>query len=202
MKTTLRTLMTCQALILANLVFVQPTAAKSQTTQSQNAEKAQVLQLIKKHVEVSACTTTLDKNNYPQHMTDIDDVYQIERDKKRGSVTYFVLWGGDMGCDGGSGTWSYHVSTVEKQSSYKPFMVINDRAFGSALSADINFRFLESMKQLSADTFEIISWNYADDKYGGKDAGNNFPANKFKYTVQYQKGQWQVSKQVLLEQNK
>lgn len=78
MKTTLRTLMTCQALILANLVFVQPTAAKSQTTQSQNAEKAQVLQLIKKHVEVSACTTTLDKNNYPQHMTDIDDVYQID----------------------------------------------------------------------------------------------------------------------------
>lgn len=56
---------------------------------------------------------------------------------------------------------------------------------------------------LQPKTLEIISWNYADDKYGGKDGGNNFPANKFKYIVKQDDNyQWKVINQTLIKQNK
>ena len=59
------------------------------------------------------------------------------------------------------------------------------------------------MKKTQDGLLEIVSWNYADDIYGGKDGGNNFPANKFKYTLALdEESGWKVIKQVLLEQNK
>ncbi len=40
-------------------------------------------------------------------------------------------------------------------------------------------------------------------KFGGKDGGNNFPANKFRYTLKNVDGEgWKLVDQVLLEQNK
>jgi len=40
-------------------------------------------------------------------------------------------------------------------------------------------------------------------KFGGKDGGNKFPANKFRYTLKNVDGEgWKLVDQVLLEQNK
>ena len=48
-----------------------------------------------------------------------------------------------------------------------------------------------------------VSYDYADDKFGGVDSGNMGPANKFRYTVSLVEDEgWKITKQVLLEQNK
>jgi len=113
----------------------------------------------------------------------IKDIFKIDRDPSLGSSSYFIFWGGDIGCNGGSGTWSSIISEVGRVSASRPFLVQNDDALGTDIYEKINLRFIESVKQISPQNFEIISWNYADDKYGGKDVGNNLPANKFKYNV-------------------
>ena len=71
-------------------------------------------------------------------------------------------------------------------------------------AGQINSRFIQSVKLITPKTMEIVAWNYANEKYGGKDGGNNFPANKFKYTINYDDSEnsWKVSNQVLLKQNK
>lgn len=167
---------------------------------SESVEKVQVLNVMKKYVEATSCWHSFDKkNDFKQ--TSIKDVFPIYSDKEVGISEYYVFWGGDKGCNGGSGTMSFFMSEVSKFSDSRPFVVQNDSAFGNDLN--INFRFIEKIKQINKDQFEIISWNYADEKYGGKDGGNNFPANKFKYTVQKIMGEgWKITNQVLLEQNK
>lgn len=72
------------------------------------------------------------------------------------------------------------MSVVGRYSDQRPFVVQDNSAFGDI---DINFRFIESVNQINLNKFEIISYNYADQKYGVGNGGNNFPTNKFKYTV-------------------
>lgn len=176
-------------------------AMKNSYALTENQEKVQVLNVIKKYSEVTACMTTFEKNT--ERKTTIKDVFTIDRDPSLGSSSYFILWGGDKGCNGGSGTYSVIFSEVSRFSESRPFLVQNDDALGTDIYENINFRFIESVKMPQPKTLEIISWNYADDKYGGKDGGNNFPANKFKYVVkQNDNGQWKVVKQTLIKQNK
>ncbi|MCU4499250.1 hypothetical protein KTI59_03810 [Acinetobacter radioresistens] len=145
---------------------------------------------------------------------DPKNIFTIDRDIDSGIGTYYVLWTGDKGCMGGSGTISSYVSEVSRYSNNRPFLVMNDDAFNNeknwkydsednVISAGINFRFIESIRKINSDSFSIIAWNYADDKFGGKDGGNNFPANRFKYTLKKLEGTgWVITNQVLLEQNK
>ena len=184
--------------VLAGLVLVG--ASGLTTGATVEYEKKQVFDVMKKYVEATSCWHSFDKSSEFRKTT-LKDVYLINSDKEIGFSEYFVLWGGDKGCNGGSGTMSFFMSEVSKYSNSRPFVVQTDNAFGDNI--DINFRFIDSVKQISPDHFEIISWNYADERYGGKDRGNNFPANKFKYTVKMIMGEgWQVTNQVLLEQNK
>ncbi|MEG1022737.1 MAG: hypothetical protein RSE50_14665, partial [Myroides sp.] len=79
----------------------------------------------------------------------------------------------------------------------------NNEAFWNTDKASINYRFIQSMKEVSPSEFEIVSYDYADDKFGGVDQGNMGPANKFSYTVSLVENEgWKITKQVLLEQNK
>lgn len=168
---------------------------------TENQEKLQVLNVVKKYAEVTACMTTFEKDT--EKKTTIKDIFTIDRDPSLGSSSYFIFWGGDIGCNGGSGTWSSIISEVGRVSASRAFLVQNDDALGTDIYEKINLRFIESVKQISPQNFEIISWNYADDKYGGKDGGNNFPANKFKYIVKKDDNyQWKVVSQTLIKQNK
>lgn len=184
--------------ILASLLTISLSGFAFAATES--SEKVQVLNVMKKYVEATSCWHSFEKDSDFKKTT-IADVYPIYSDKEIGLSEYYVFWGGDKGCNGGSGTMSFFMSEVAKYSDSRPFVVMNDDAFGDDI--DINFRFIESVKQIKNDQFEIVSWNYADDKYGGKDGGNNFPANKFKYILANVKGEgWKITKQVLLKQNK
>jgi len=172
---------------------------------SESTERAQVMKTMTNYISSVACENEkLDPKN----------IFTIDRDIDSGIGTYYVLWTGDKGCMGGSGTISSYVSEVSRYSNSRPFLVMNDDAFNNeknwkydsednVISAGINFRFIESIRKINSDSFSIIAWNYADDKFGGKDGGNNFPANRFKYTLKKLEGTgWVITNQVLLEQNK
>ena len=176
-------------------------AIKNSHALTESQENVQALNVMKKYAEATACMTTFEKGE--ERLTTIKDVFTIDRDPSLGSSSYFILWGGDRGCQGGSGTYSAILSEVSRFSESRPFLVQNDDALGTDIYENINFRFIESVKMLQPKTLEIISWNYADDKYGGKDGGNNFPANKFKYIVkQDNENEWKVINQTLIKQNK
>ena len=167
---------------------------------SEASEKSQVLSVMKKYAEATSCWHSFDsKSDF--NKTTLKDVYPIYSDNETGIREYYVFWGGDKGCNGGSGTMSFFMSEVSKWSDSRPFLVQNDAAFGEDIG--INFRFIDSVKQISKDHFEIVAGSYADEKYGGKDQGNNFPANTFRYSVKHVMGEgWNVTNQVLLKQNK
>ncbi len=140
----------------------------------------------------------------------VDDVIKIGETNEFGGATYYALWGGDIGCSGGSGTHSFYISEVSKFTDSRPLLVITNDALGdnneeywNTEKQSINYRFLKSMKKIDDKTLEIVSWDYADKKFGGSDGGNMGPANKFRYIVSYIDEQgWRITNQQLLEQNK
>ena len=178
---------TCMSLLFCNAYAA--TEAK---------EKIQVLNVIKKFTESVSCGT---------QPISLKDIYTVERDIKYGISTYYVLWFGNVGCDTGTASESSYVTKVHRYSENRPFTVYAAHrdssiyAFGDDIG--INYRFIQNVKKINSKQFEIVSWEHANDKWGGKDGGSNFPANKFKYTLEkvgYEG--WKITNQVLLEQNK
>lgn len=170
---------------------------------SEQTERTQVLKTINNYMGSVACATSKIKSK---------DIFKIDSDEESGIATYYVFWVGDKGCQGGSGTMSFFVSEVARYSNSRPFLVISDDAFGDnnekvwsgadTSKATINYRFIDSVKQITPNKFEIVAGAYADETYGGKDGGNNFPANTIKYTLQnVQSEGWQITNQTLLKQN-
>lgn len=165
---------------------------------SEVQDKQQVFNIIKEYANVASCMHSFDPKSSGDKTT-MKDVITVERDEH--SLVYYVFWSGDLGCSAGSGTISSFVTEVAKYGLWKPFTVQTDYAFGDDIG--INYRFIESLKMINKNHFEVVAWNYADSKYGGSDGGNNFPANKFKYTIQRENFEpWKVTNQTLLEQNK
>ena len=165
-------------------------------------DKQAIMKMMNPYINAVACATS------KVELKDIVNIHPPEEDYT--GSTYYVLWSGDKGCEGGSGTMSAYISEVSRYSTSRPFLVNTDDALGdnnekawATRSSFTNYRFINSMKKTQDGLLEIVSWNYADDIYGGKDGGNNFPANKFKYTLALdEESGWKVIKQVLLEQNK
>lgn len=156
-------------------------------------DKNDVLRTIENYTSSIACEVDINPHNIFPMYTSSD------------MRTYYVLWTGDKGCNGGSGTIDNYVSVVEKIGNHRPFMVSSDEAFGRFDIGDsvlLNTRFIESIKQINSETFEVVSANYADDFYGGSDAGNNFPGNLFRYRLELINDNWVITDQKLLKQIK
>ena len=156
---------------------------------SERDEKLQVLQLVKTYSATVACDTTFEGGK--PLSAQLGKVFTIERDPEGGMASYYVLWGGDKGCNGGSGTSSFFVSEVGRYSSSRPLLVLSDEAFGKGFDA-INPRFIQSIQQHSPSSFTVISLEHAD-----KD-GNNFPSKKYQYELRQQKGSWVMVKRSFL----
>jgi len=167
---------------------------------SELSEKKDVIRIMNNYISSISCMN--DK-------VELKDIFTIDKPSENGS-TYYIFWNGDIGCNSGTGTHSYYVSEVSRFSPNRPLLVTTNDAFGdnneavwNTDKASINYRFIKSIKQVSPDEFEITSYGYADDKFGGVDGGNMGPANKFRYTVSLIEDEgWKITKQVLLEQNK
>ena len=182
---------------ILGFVLINPSFASEQT------ERTQVLKTINNYVGSVACANSKIQSK---------DIFKIDSDVDSGIATYYVLWVGDKGCQGGSGTMSAYISEVTRYSSSRPFLVMSDDAFGDnnekvwsdggITKPYINYRFVDSIKQISPEKFEITAGAYADEKFGGKDGGNNFPANTIKYTLESVKNDgWQITNQKLIKQN-
>ena len=131
---------------------------------SELVEKNQALAVVKNYANAIACGTSFQRDEDGKIQASIKDVFVIEKseDDFSPSVMY-VLWGGDQGCMGGSGT-SYSVLTeVTKWTARRPYVVINDYPFGEDVDKHINYRFISEFKQLGANLFKITSGKFAED---------------------------------------
>lgn len=164
-------------------------------------DKQKVLEMMRQYSELVSCMSSFSKDPENKNPTTIKDVQTVEYDKKQSTFVFYILWSGDHGCGGGSGSMSNFVSEVAKYGEWKPYTVQTDYAFGE--NVGINYTYIESVKKININRFEVISWDYADSKYGGEDGGSNFPANKFKYTLERETFEpWKITHQTLLEQRK
>lgn len=155
---------------------------------SELIEKNQALATVKNYANSIACDTTFQKDKNGKIQASVKDVYVIEKseDDISPSVMY-VLWDGDQGCMGGTGT-SYSVLTeVTKWNSSRPYVVMNDDPFGEDVNKHINYRFISEFKQLGSNLFKITSGKFADDD------PNSGPSLQDTILVENQKGGgWKV----------
>lgn len=157
---------------------------KAQETSDIN-EKLSVISLVRKYSETVSCGSHFEKEKYDRKF--LNNVYTIEKDTEIGSATYFILWDGDIGCNGGSATHGYIVSEIGRYSESRPLLVLNDNAFGDEVSEKINFRFIEKIQQISPAKFFITSVEHQ-----GQDA-NNFPSQVYRYQVELINHQWKIT---------
>lgn len=159
-----------------------------------SADKDIVYAKMKEYADLVACHHSFKKSDDTPNTT-LSDVFLIEQDKT--TADYYVLWGGDLGCFGGSTSVGSFVSHVYKKDGQ--FYIVDNFAFGDI---DLEYRFIEDIRQISNKEFIITSWDYADDRFGGQDGGINIPANKFEYTVERsgKYNPWVITRAKLIEQ--
>ena len=74
-----------------------------------------IFNIAKTYASVVACDTTFEVNDGSKNMNNI-----IFFSKDGEEEVYLVLWGGDVGCEGGSGTSSFYLSEITQLSHLKP----------------------------------------------------------------------------------
>lgn len=156
---------------------------------NESQEKIAVLNVIKNYSGAVACSTNFEDGDSLDSY--LKNVYTIDRDDESGFATYYVLWSGDMGCMGGSGTYRYFISELSRHTNTRPFLVQNNEAFGLDIENKINFRFIESVTKINSNHFSIVSSEFADGD------SNNFPSLKYKYTIK--SGPWRVTNKTLIK---
>ena len=156
-------------------------------------EKLSVISLVRKYSETVSCGSHFEEEKSDRKF--LNNIYFIEKDTEIGSTTYFMLWDGDIGCNGGSGTHSYIVSEIGRYSESRPFLVLNENAFGDAVLQKINFRFIKKLQQVSPSKFFITSSEHQDQDT------NNFPSNIYRYQVELIKHKWEVTSKEFLGKN-
>ncbi|MCV2218176.1 hypothetical protein [Thauera sp. Sel9] len=156
-------------------------------------ERLEALGVLIEHSETVACDTTFIGHKSAREL--LRNVHAMERDEEIGSATYYILWGGDMGCNRGAGTSSWFVSEVGRHSDSRPFMVRTNHVFGEQFASEVNPRFIRELKKTGDRQFVVISSEHAE-----SDA-NNFPSKRYRYTLEMRQGVWQVVDRKFLGRN-
>lgn len=168
--------------MLTPMLISTPTFAQSKTEVD---EKIEALKVLRKYSETVSCESSFEKEKSAQKL--LKNVYTIDFDPEMGFSTFFILWDGDVGCNGGTGTHSFIISEVSRYSNSRPILVQNNDAFGEDVSKNINQRFIEKIQQINRNKFIIMSSDFADDD------SNNFPSKKYQYTVDLINYKWKVT---------
>ncbi len=180
-----------QKITVLSLGLLTATFYASLSFAQDNAEQAAYRQA-KKYAEMVACGTNFSDDNNPVKF------FPIGTDKNE--LRYAVLWQGDVGCLGGTGT-SYYVLSVFKYASLaKTFLLAQDDVFGEINKNDftINSRFIESIKQINATTLMVQSLDLTDDDLP------NQPTLRYRYVITYNdiSDRWQLESKKLLSKVK
>ncbi len=154
---------------------------------SELIEKKQALSVVKNYANSIACNTSFQKDENGKILASTDDVYIIENGVKDYRTNeLYVLWWGDQGCAGGSGTYSANLTAVLKSREDSPYIVTQDFPFGNEVDEHINYRFIIDFKQLSNNLFEITSGKYANDD------SNAGPSLQDKILIKRKNNEWKV----------
>ncbi len=159
--------------------------------ESELERKAKVLNVMKMHAESIACETDFEKplESLLSNVIKIQNTSPYEFDE---SSTYYVLWAGDLGCQGGSGSMSYHISEVGKILTRQPYLVQNNNPFGDDIFAKINHRFISKIDTPGKDKIVIFSHEHAEGD------SNNFPSLEYKYILTYKDSKWDLTEKIYL----
>lgn len=163
--------------VLGSLIILSTTSYSAQAKPI-SQEKKEVLKQASNFAQAVACSTTF-ANDAEDYKTTVKDVYLIEKYPEY--AEYFVFWSGDWGCAGGSGTYRSYLTSFSKLTENRPF-IVDQQDILSDINADgylVNDRFIEDVK-FENGKFLITGSDFSNE---GDDGGNNFPANRYKYTL-------------------
>ncbi len=131
---------------------------------SEQLEKYKALAVVKNYANAVACGTSFQRNEDGKIETSVKDVYTIEYgNDDYSNVEFYVLWSGDHGCAGGTGTRYAELTKVVKSHIGNSYVVIDQYPFGEDVDKHINYRFITEFKQLSPNLFKVVSGKFADD---------------------------------------
>lgn len=131
---------------------------------SELVEKNKALSVVKNYANSVACGTSFQRDENGKIRTSDKDVYTIQLGSDEFSDTeFFVLWDGDHGCAGGTGTQYSQLTRVVKSHIYNSYVVTDEYPFGEDVDKHINYGFISEFKQLSKNLFKITSGKFAED---------------------------------------
>jgi len=154
--------------------------------QSNINDTVKVVSIMKKYAETVSCGYDIQPKNVVNmtHSQDIDN------------PIYYVLWQGDIGCSGGSGTTSMEITSVEKNrlmdSGYivSVYPVLDENVY-----YELNPRFIESLKKISDDQIQVITWLPVND------GELNYPSKKVKFILKRteRNAPWRIINRTLIQ---
>lgn len=163
-----------------------------------NNAKNEVLDKAKQYAQSVACMTTFDEDSEGE-MTTVNNVYPLQYSKMYSdsgvSGSFLVLWGGDVGCMGGSGTYSYSLTEFQRMSDTRPFTVLNTDLLEELYElSEINTRFIQDVSYNDrTKSLEIVSYAFAPND------SNSSPSYKYRYNFKKSDNDaWSLSKKVRL----
>lgn len=173
-------------------------------------EKQLVYQQAKNYARAVACNTTFDVpadrntdlENSSDHQTDLDDVYLTRTEfdytsNKQINTQYLVYWGGEWGCEGGTGSYSYFLTELSRCCSEHPFLVYDSNILDQINSDGmrIDGRFIEQVEFVD-DSVLITASGEGDD-------GGQHPKNRYQYTLIHEPndGIWELVDEKLIGEN-
>lgn len=172
------------------------------------SEKEQVLGIVKNFATSVACSTSFDQDALVK--TTVDDVFLVNTsnlghpEDHDFNSEYLVYWSGDIGCSGGMGDDNSFMTSVNRFSDTRPFLI--ETGFGSDSVPQDKFfsdlgiysRFVNEVNYKNG-IFSIVSGH---DNGDGTDGwiGNNSPRYQYRYSVKSDtSGEWKVVDKQLLE---
>lgn len=187
------------SVLLCNLAVAYDEGTEYKVSQNElSAAKYEVLDKAKQYAQSVACSTTFDDDS-EERLDSVNNVYPLEYSKmfddSKVTGSFLVLWGGDVGCNGGSGTYGYSLTEFQRVSDSRPFTVSNPDLLEELYEiSEVNTRFIQDISYNDrTKTLEVISYAFA-----AKD-GNCCPSLKYRYNFKNSdSGKWTLSKKVRL----
>ena len=166
--------------ILAIIAFLHCIPAFAQTNAN---DTVQVLNIMKKYVQTIACGSTVQAKN-------IIDMTNSESDPP----IYYVLWIGDIGCSGGSGTTTANITAVEKNRmmdlgyAVSVYPILEDEVYYGLYPL-----YIESLKKISDHKIQIVSSEPVNEY-------SNHPRKKYKFILQSSENnaKWRLVNKILV----
>lgn len=148
------------------------------------------------YADLIACGTSFGADTSGDHIHS-QDIQQI--DLQEDYDYYLVLWGGDVGCLGGSSTYTRVLSLFSrfKDRPYDhPFLLDQPDIFATLDVGKFEFN-PRHVEQIAVDTTDIIVVSGLT----SEDDPMNLPSKRYRYTLRYQPEQyaWAIIKQQFME---